>query len=197
MPIPAYVQGFPQTGSSLGSTKTQIRDNLDGTFLTLEVDHYDNNGQCPSAPTTTGTAGNHSVIHMTTQGSDPGSFAGGVQLYSKLTTIPGGGVSEIFYKLSNGSVNQLTGGLPASNGYIWVGGILLQWGTTSGAGTITFSPAFPNNCFNVQLTTGVSGATSGAATYAIQSISTTQFKFIFAGGNGSGYGPFYWFAIGN
>ena len=44
MSIPTYTQGYPPDGSSLGQTKSVIRNNLDGTFLTLAVDHVDNNG---------------------------------------------------------------------------------------------------------------------------------------------------------
>ena len=45
MSIPAFTPGYPPDGSSLGETKSVIRNNLDGTFLTLGVDHINNNGQ--------------------------------------------------------------------------------------------------------------------------------------------------------
>ncbi len=50
MAIPIYTLGYPPDGSSLGQTKTTIRNNLDGTFLTLGGDHVNNNGQPGSIP---------------------------------------------------------------------------------------------------------------------------------------------------
>jgi hypothetical protein len=64
MPIPAYTPGYPPDGSSLGQTKAVIRNNLDGTFQTLAVDHIDNNGNPGSQP-----AGYHTVIHQVPQTS--------------------------------------------------------------------------------------------------------------------------------
>ena len=85
-----------------------------------------------------------------------------------------------------------------ANGYVTLqGGVIMQWGTVSVAGNggttaVTFPEAFPNNCFNVQLTpqanftfnnswAAQSGSTSGFTAY--NPASTTQ--------------VYYWMAIGN
>ena len=64
MPIPTYTPGYPPDGSSLGQTKSTIRNNLDGTFQTLAIDHVNNNGQPGSNP-----AGYHTIIHQVSQTS--------------------------------------------------------------------------------------------------------------------------------
>ena len=62
MGIPAYVPGYPPDGSSLGQTKSTIRNNLDGTFQTIAVDHINNNGDPGSQP-----PGYHTIIHEVPQ----------------------------------------------------------------------------------------------------------------------------------
>ena len=86
MTIPTYVSGYPPDGSSLGSTKTTIRGNLDGTFLTLGVDHVNNNGSPGNNP-----AGYHTIIHQVTQTTIPSTISGVNQFFSM---IPGTGASR-------------------------------------------------------------------------------------------------------
>lgn len=139
MSIPTYREGFPQDGSSLGSTKTQIRANLDGTFETLAIDHVDNNGNPGSNP-----PGYHTVIHQVTQGSDPATISGVNQLYSKIAAKPAG-TTQLFSKTGAGLVSQLTGAAP---GYMWCSGFLIQFGTGTAASgsTISFPTPFPGAC---------------------------------------------------
>ncbi len=83
-PPPTYIEGFPQDGSSLGNTRVQIRNNLDGTFETLGVDHINNNGV--GQITTTGTAGFHDVIHFQDQGAlgyKPPNVANTTELFTE------------------------------------------------------------------------------------------------------------------
>src|ERR1700690_80686 len=100
--VAPYVRGYPPDGSSLGQTKSTLRNNLDGTFDTVAVDHINNNGQPGSKP-----AGYHNVVHMVPQGSDPGAVTGYGQLYSKtindVTTD-----QALFWETGAGLVAQLT-----------------------------------------------------------------------------------------
>lgn len=204
MPIPTYTLGYPPDGSSLGQTKATIRNNLDGTFQTLAVDHINNNGQPGSQP-----AGYHNVIHSVPQGSNPSPVAGYGQLFSK--TINSVTTDQaLFWETGAGIVQQLTVNLtPAAttNGYTFLpGGIILQWGqstSSSATQTIMFATnniAFPNNCFNVQITLTSSGSavTSGSNVVYPGSGATafnkTQFVFKYAGASING---FFWVAIGN
>ncbi len=124
------------------------------------------------------------------------------------------GASELTYARS-GATTQITSGSNA----IWKGGsgngvvtatiassgtmtlpngLVMKWGrSASGAQnqTIGFSPAFPNACFNVQVTVTAVGttATPSSVQYPI-GFQPDQFVFRY---NGSSINGFFWFAIGN
>jgi hypothetical protein len=201
MTIPTYNLGYPPDGASLGETKAEIRNNLDGTFLTLGVDHINNNGQPGSNP-----AGYHNNIHMVTQGAAPANMAGVLQLF---TLVPPSGIPDAtnpqLFTLTNSILSQLTGKKTTaannSNGYVWVGGVLIQWGIAStpheSATPLLFATnnvAFPNFCFMVQVT-GIRSNSGGDGIFVLQgSVSNTGFTFR----NGSGsIDNSYWMAIGN
>lgn len=160
MPIPTYTPGYPPDGSSLGQTKSVIRNNLDGTFETLNVDHINNNGQPGSQP-----AGYHTIIHEVPQTS-VSTVTGYNQVFSGVpgtlvvngtTTpaIPNNGDQQLYSLTGAGALSQLTGSNTSTNGYAWVGGILLQWGVTNalpGGSPVSFPIPFPNNVFSVTCT---------------------------------------------
>lgn len=195
MPIPTYTPGYPPDGSSLGQTKSTIRNNLDGTFETLNVDHVNNNGQPGSNP-----AGYHTIIHEVTQASVStvmgvnqvfAGIPGTLSVDMTLTpAVPANGDTQLYSLTGTGVLSQLTGSLASVNGYAWVGGILLQWGRTTAASPVSFPIAFPNNCFNVQLTSYV----TSTQFYLTGVITTSAFSFSPAIPAGS---RMYWFAIGN
>jgi hypothetical protein len=198
MPIPTFTPGYPPDNSSLGQTKTTIRNNLDGTFQTLSVDHINNNGDPGANP-----AGYHNVIHSVPQGGNPIAVPGFGQLFSK--TINSFTTDQaLFWETGGGLIQQLTTNitpLGAFNGYTFLsGGIILQWGvviSTASSGTTNFNVTFPNNCFNVQLTSVVSDKTNHANGMYVQGIlSASEFTWNQADIASSQTG-FFWMAIGN
>ena len=213
MSIPTYVQGYPPDGSSLGQTKTTIRKNLDGTFLTLAVDHVNNNGQPGSQP-----PGYHTIVHQVSQ-TNVSTVSGYNQVFSGVpgtlivngtTTpaIPPGGNTQLYSLTGAGALSQLTGHNAAMNGYQWIGGLLVQWGRRSltGAqgelGTVLFSTAniaFPNNLFNMQAVLGYNNGSSSDNTLSIviNSLNKNSFQYRYDGSGGGRFPAFYWFAIGN
>jgi hypothetical protein len=121
--------------------------------------------------------------------------------------------TQLFNQTANGGWSQLTGALTGnsnSDGWVWAGGILLQWGVVSQSfsagsttGNVVFKDRvpgavpFPNNCF-VVLTTGFySGSANGAGTATIRfsQTSATGFQWTF-NTNSTAYTGFYWFAVG-
>lgn len=200
MPIPAFTQGYPLDGSSLGQTKSTIRDNLDGTFLTLAVDHINNNGQPGPNP-----AGYHNVIHVVSQGADPSPVASYGQLYSKVTN-PGSPLisdTSLFWETATGLIQQLTTNLTPTavsitNGYTFLpGGIIIQWGAKSApgqSGSVTFNVTFPNNCFSVMLTQRRDGSSSTQGMYLNGAPTASAFSY---NGSTSSDTALYWLAIGN
>lgn len=212
MPIPSFTPGYPPDGASLGQTKSTIRNNLDGTFQTLAVDHINNNGQPGSQP-----AGYHTIIHQVPQ-TNVSTVSGYNQIFSGspgtlivngVTTpaIPGGGDQQLYSLTGAGGLSQLTGNHAANNGYSWTGGVLLQWGRLTGfAGSWPTTPqslsfstsnvSFPNNCFAV-FTTFIGPTSSTTGDITINSVTKTAFTWQFSGSSSAGFGGFYWLAIGN
>ena len=209
MPIPTYTPGYPPDGSSLGQTKSTMRNNLDGTFQTLAVDHIDNNGSPGSKP-----AGYHTIIHQVSQTS-VNTVANYNQVFSGIpgtlvvngtttSAIPSNGDTELYSLSKNGVLSQLTGNNAGFNGFVWVGGLLFQWGTinaTSGNPTVNLAATpnvvFPNNLFNVQVTRQ-HNATSPGSSFGFwvntAGLSPSGFQIISNDGHTWSYN---WFAIGN
>ena len=199
MSIPTFTLGYPPDGSSLGETKPVIRDNLDGTFMTLGVDHVDNNGNPGSNP-----AGYHTIIHQVTQSGNPTPIVGVNQIYSKVATIPAGD-TQLFAETGGGGISQLTGNKADTNGYVWCAGILIQWGTVTGivtptnsnaSGTVNFpAPATFNNIYSVMVSSNLNASPGGQWSVGSSAISTTSFTWYTRGS--SALTEIKWIAIGN
>jgi FlaG/FlaF family flagellin (archaellin) len=199
MPPPTYVKGFPQDGSSLGNTRVQIRNNLDGTFDTLAVDHVDNNGN-PS----TGTPGYHRVIHFQDQGSAiPSPVANTTQLY---TGTDSHSIQQLKVESAAGNVYKQTTMLDAFYsrfgdalsinvaGWTYLpGGLIMNYGYTPlivSGGTVDFTalslPTFSSSNYIVNIT-------PFTVRTNFQAIVVDATKFNITTNNSSG---FNWTAIG-
>ena len=204
MSIPTYVPGYPQDGSTLGQSKTQIRNNLDGTFQTLGVDHVNNNGVPGANP-----AGYHTTAHFILQGSTPAPTTNAGQLFCN-------NLGALFYQDTQtpSNVTQLTrnfapvvGNTNNAPGYSWMAGaLLLQWGKvtglsghwTAGPQTVNFATTnrnFSSACFGVWLTF-IGPSSTGAGELCVNSVSSTGFVWAFSGALTSTFDGFYWFALG-
>lgn len=205
MPIPTYTPGYPPDGSSLGQTKATIRNNLDGTFETLAIDHVNNNGQPGSNP-----AGYHTVIHEVTQ-TNVSTVTGVNQIFSGVpgtlivngvTTpaLPANGDTQLYSLTGAGTLAQLTGYNAASTGYAWIGGMLMQFGivTVTGNGSIAYPITLGAAAFSIQLTQF--NTTPGVIQFLqVSSSSSTGFSIKVLDANGSVSGSprtIYWLAIG-
>lgn len=211
MPIPTYTLGYPPDGSSLGQTKSTIRNNLDGTFETLNVDHVNNNGQPGSNP-----AGYHTIIHEVTQ-TNVTTISGVNQIFSGVpgtlivngvTTknVPSNGDTQLYSLTGMGGLSQLTGNNASANGYCWMGGILIQWGTGPVAAkptisSFSFPVQFPNACFSVTFGTRYANLDPSPSSNPVffygstPTFTTSGFSMV----NSSSNTPvsIYWIAIGN
>jgi hypothetical protein len=205
MSIPTYVEGYPPDGSSLGSTKAQIRANLDGTFETLGVDHINNNGQ-PG----TGTPGYHNVIHFQDQGAmytTPPTVSGVTQMYTNTDT---NSVQQLFLESTGGNPYQQTMMLDAqfatlgtNPGWTYLpGGLVIQYGGASvstGAHTTTITTpfAFNHTIFKVFVTATYTGTapTASELFVAVNIVDSQHFK-VFTNTPSSQFNGFYWVALG-
>lgn len=200
-----YTNNIPNPPNAPSSDVPLLQANTNALSSIVAIDHQGFGATI---------SGYHTVIHQSPQSGNPGAIASVGQTYTKTVS----GDQQLFYESGGGVVNQLTGpnaASAASNGYTWIGGILIQWGNTntvsggsfaSGTanGTVTFSSsniAFPNNCFFVVSTayyTTAGGAPSGASSVNINqsTLSKTIFDWTF-NSNSSKYKGIYWYAIGN
>lgn len=196
MSIPTYVLGYPPDGSSLGNTKAQIRSNLDGTFLTLSVDHQNANQPTP---------GYHNVIHMLPHAA-PAAIPNVGQLLQNVANDGFATDTTFFFETGLGLLLQLTRNIQpivATNGTTFLpGGLILQWGIVvtpfaTPVGTVNFATAnknFPNNCFNVQTT--MIGTSGTANIVQVTNFTNTNFGWKFTGPAGTSFTGFFWTAIG-
>jgi hypothetical protein len=203
MSIPTYIEGYPQDGSSLGSTKAQIRNNLDGTFQTLSVDHINNNGQPNS-----GTPGYHNVIHFQDQGpvyTPPPTVSGVTQMY---TNTDNNNIQQLFLRSTGGKQYQETTMIDAfypslgtNPGWSYLpGGLVIQWGRATGQSSsgqnVTVPITYAHDIFKVFVVPFYTGSEpSASATVGVKILSSSQFRYIFQT-NSSSFGGVDWITIG-
>ncbi len=118
--------------------------------------------------------------------------------------------TQLFSMTGKGGVSQLTGNLATSDGWCWLGGVLLQWGSITGLSNawpitptdlnfkdrVVGAIPFPNNCF-VVLTTFIGPTSASSADICIISKNATKFVWQYTGAGSTSYGGFSWLAIGN
>jgi hypothetical protein len=196
MSIPTYNLGYPQNGSTLGQSKATIRNNLDGTFLTLGVNHYNNNST---------NAGKHIYIQIPINGAP--SSTGSTELLLFNGSSPIGGALNLYFappgqsSIGSSTVTQLTRNefpIAATNGFSWLpGALLIQWGTATiggSSGTVSFNTK-TISIYNIQIT--LIGSSSSTNTLSIVSKTPgTPGSFTWHFTGSSSYSSFYWMAIG-
>ncbi len=215
MPFFQYYPNVPNAPDDPADDQPQMQTNTLSTQNLINVDHGTFNDNA--------NGGYHRTIHQILASVNPAATANINTIFSKNVipdTTGGTSDSQLFTISRGGIVSRLTGALvgsaSASDGWQWVGGVLLQWGIvlqnfTSGNttfGTVTFKDRvtgaipFPNNCFIVTATplfkTGVLNTPSSAGNINIENstLSNTSFDWLFYS-NSTKYKGFFWFAIGN
>lgn len=205
-----YQPGKPLPGDLLSDSQGDIKDNFTVANTVMTVDHY------PFDDVST-NKGYHKATHIVKQvgGVNPPTVAGTQILFAKdYTPDTSGGTADtqLFSKTGAGGLSQLTGNSASSDGWCWMGGVLIQWGRVTGisgtstqTGTVTFKNRsagaipFPTQCFSVTTTCAFTGSTpSGAASVVVKrsTLSATKFDWVF-NSNSSAYDSFFWMAIGN
>lgn len=190
----------PQPTQRLSTSQPLIRQNFTQLDASFAVDHY-------TYSDLTANNGRHKDIHQVARIGNAPNLAGASTIFSKsYTPDTTGGVADIqlFNISALGGVSQLTGNLSLTDGWCWVGGVLIQWGvvTLPGSGTVTFKDRvvgaipFPTSCFNVNATLKpATPPTSNSQTISVYNILPGSFQYNYSGG--SAYNAFYWFAVGN
>jgi hypothetical protein len=204
---------IPQPNDLLSNSQQDLLNNNQALNTSFGIDHY-------TFDDLTINNGRHKDIHLVKRVGNPVATTDTVTIFSKDYTPDTTGAvtdTQLFLETANGIISQLTGKLSGltspSDGWNWVGGILLQWGIVSQAfssgsttGTVTFKDRvagaipFPNNCFIVTGSPLVSFASlpssQGSVNIRQSTISKTKFDWQFYT-NSNQYIGFLWFAVGN
>ncbi len=222
MSVPGFIQGFPQDGSNLGNTRVHIRENLDGTFLTLGQDHINNNGVSSTNPSITGTPGYHNVIRFQDQGTLPTTPAAKSNTTQAYTNTDTHSIQQVIFESKAGNFYQMTTMIDAyrttfgddlsTNTAGWTflpGGLVQLYGftpkSTASSQVVDFTalglPPFSNINYIINVTPYFSSGTI-FPTYNLWVLAngslqptTTSFTIIFNSGGLNNFG-FYWTAIG-
>lgn len=228
MPTFNYTNDIPFADHNPSTDQPDMLINTNSIDSIIAVDHYtfeegnkDGYHKVIRQPTGSGTQ------NLTRSGAGavyanvPSNIANINQILSgQYTPDTTGGTldTQLFSLTSSNVLSQLTGSkltnTATSDGWVWIGGILIQWGfvSTSSSGTtstITFKDRipgaipFPNNIFFAGATLFSTNATTppeltGSGISVLNTtISITGFQVCFSSaGGGKGRG-FYWLAIGN
>ncbi|CAB4121555.1 hypothetical protein UFOVP1357_58 [uncultured Caudovirales phage] len=208
-----YNLNIPNPPNDPGDDVSPMQVNTNSVNSWTNVDHVEFNSVTPPS-------GYHTVIHQVLQSVDPGNIVNVNQVYQKNYTT-NSTVSttdtQLFSITGSGIISQLTGQLTngtSSDGWCWVGGILIQWGVflqdfSSGStkGTLVFKDRvtgaipFPTNCFIViggpiwDSTEGTPGS-QASLNIDLNTIARQRFGWQFYT-NSSDYEGFYWIALGN
>lgn len=219
-----YNNAIPNGPNNPSNDQPLMQANTDAIDNLIKVDHVSFN---------TNNGGYHTVIHQEPFNNNtwdpvagtgaPAAIPSVNQVFS-LNYLPDTSSAvldtQFFSMTGTGEVAQLTGFLAPTlvdpstptDGYCWIGGILLQWGRVdqsfssgSTTGTVTFRNRetglipFPNNCYSINTTpVFTSPNPAGVACINIRrgTVSNTGFSWQFFT-NSSQYEGFFWTAIGN
>ena len=187
MGIP-YDPTKPASNDKPANDQAPMQSNFASIKTLIDVDHVDfANGQY----------GQHNQVTFATN-NVPSVPTSPPILFTDLPTNHSGtpNYAELFFYSGSAGQGANQYVLTGSNGSVLLmGGIILKWGTLgAGVNNTTynvFSPAFPNNCFGVQVTINIA---SSLQNVGINGFSATGFTFRTSASGGV---PITYFAIGN
>lgn len=175
MPNFTYTRDIPDGPHNPSVDQPDMKTNNNSIDDLIEIDHYSFNDA-------TNFSGYHKVIHEPPQGiwdpvartGNPAAIAGLQEIFALSYTPNYTGApvdTQLFSQTGGGGVSQLTGSSSTTDGWQWVGGILIQWGqvTTASSGSFAGGTAvgsvtykdrgpvnngipFPQECFSIVAT---------------------------------------------
>lgn len=179
----SYNPNIPSAGTKIRNTFNLIQEN----FKQIN-DLYGQNAGRDHVEFTNATAPNRGLHKQVTfvNVAAPPVPADPISLLHTVTD--GFGQPQLRFLNSNNSANYSLVG--SSGSTVLMGGIIVKWGFYSGVSPYVFPTAFPNNLFNVQLTSYATGTQFNL----VNVLTAAQFEFSPAIPGGSGL---YFVAIGN
>jgi len=228
MPNFTYVTGIPAASHNPSTDQPDMQTNTNSINSIIQEDHYGFNVGGMNF------SGYHKVIHQPPQGTwNPVARTGapaniptiGEAFALNYTPDFSGATvdTQLFAQTGNGGVSQLTGSSSTTDGWQWIGGVLIQWGQvpppapTSGTfaggtalGTVTYKNRgplntgipFPKECFAIVATPiypsiSIPQSFQPAAIAISSPFSNTTFNWSYnATSAGTFFSGFTWIAIG-
>jgi hypothetical protein len=196
MGLISYTLGIPDGPNNPSNDQPNMKNNNDAIDAYVSVDHvgFNNNN-----------SGYHTLIHQIPRSTDPSPINGINQVYAKNVLLNAVTDTQLFNMTGLGIIRQLTGGnaaqfVSATNGYQYIGGILVQWGTVTNAvsrsETVVALPiSFPNN--NLGVFTNLQKLTSQSDVDTVYAVKFTNSQFRYYNTSASSTRTFNWIAIGN
>jgi hypothetical protein len=205
----SYNNNVPFATNSPAVDQPEMLKNTKAISSIIGIDHVDfgTNGS--------GIHKQVTLLNVPTSGTPPGLGDGNGVIYSDVVA----GLSRPFWQDSALTVFQMLVSNPletniVQNGYINIGGLILQWGVVNGthginnffdaldSGTTLFNIPFPSNCFGV-LANGLWSSSASSAPSSnfnllvdLTTQTITSFNWI-VNTNSNKYTQFFWFAVGN
>lgn len=184
-----YTANVPNPSQSLGITQPLINSNFQRIAAVFAINHVDFNSV---------GEGKHKFVQMPEQSAAPATLVNEGALYTKDVS----GSNQLFYrKESNGTQVQFTSFDPtlSDNGTSYIpGGLIFKWGKIDNppkTGSVIFPVAFPNDCFQVQLSCRTDPGGIQGFWLDSDNPTPTSIKFYYTGSSGS-LSRLYWLAIG-
>ena len=176
--MPPYNQNIPQPNDQISVSQNQLLQNFQSIFTAFTQNHQ---------PFNAGTAGQHTLVQLTTQaaapafGGTPGfwaSTAANSPVYLHTAAGADRNISDRTWNAVQGSTM-----LPS--------GLILKWGL-GGAAAVVFTTDFPTAIYAVYVANIGDPAVTGASVTWAPAPTVHTFHVAFVGGVHN----FYWFAVG-
>jgi hypothetical protein len=188
----SYQPNIPTGSVPLNQDYLNIKGNFQQLDTVYTIDHV------PYTDTSS-ELGYHTAIHLVPQ-SPPGSVAGFGQIFSETV---GGGDQDLFWISGNGNIARLTGANFSSTGFAYMGGLLMNWGTSPISAnpaltTISFTQPYTNasKVFSIiaNRITSDNGTTGQEIRIVAGQVTATNFKI--SSSSSSSANSIYWMAVG-
>lgn len=149
-----------------------MQQNFASLKTLIDVDHVDFDSKYYGEHNQV-TFGSDNVPSLPTPNDASGNAQG---ILFTNTTSGSSKVNQLFYYAGTASQSANQYVISGTGSVMLFGGIIIKWGVvtvTTNPQTISFSPAFPNNCFSVVVT-----PTSGLTSYSCVVVDNTSFKIM-------------------
>ena len=167
----AYNLGIPASNNNPSTDQPNMLTNNNNIATYVAIDHVAFN---------TAGSGQHNQVTFNANNIPSPPVAPPVLFTDTVQTLP----QLKFY--SGDAAHSSTQYVDAANGSTFLlGGIILKWGKALGANnntTVSFTSAFPNNCYSVVVSGGAPGGTQPTVNVNPASVSTSGFVIKMANG---------------